>query len=50
MERVIDPLAKVPFILGPKKGMKIVRKLGAEAIIVDDQGNVTSTEGITIGP
>jgi len=47
---VIDPLAKVPFILGPEEGMKIVRKLGAEAIIVDDQGNVTSTEGITIGP
>ena len=47
---VVDPLAKVPFILGPEKGMKIVRKLGAEAIIVDDQGKVTSTEGVRISP
>jgi len=45
---VIDPLAKIPFILGPEEGMKIVRKFGAEAIIVDDQGKTTSTEGITI--
>jgi thiamine biosynthesis lipoprotein len=43
---VIDPLTKVPFILGPDEGMKIVRKLGAEAIIVDDQGKVFVTEGI----
>jgi len=46
---LIDPLAKIPFILGPEEGMKIVRKLGAEAIIVDDRGKVTSTEGIRIG-
>ena len=45
---LIDPLAKIPFILGPEEGMKIVRRLGAEAIIVDDQGMVTSTEGIRI--
>jgi thiamine biosynthesis lipoprotein len=45
---VIDPLAKVPFILGPEEGMTVVRKLGAEGIIVDDQGKVTSTAGITI--
>jgi len=44
----IDPLAKIPFILGPEEGMKIVKRLGAEAIIVDDQGKVTSTEGIRI--
>ena len=43
---IIDPLAKVPFILGPDDGMKIVKKLGAEAIIVDDQGKVYMTEGI----
>ena len=47
---LVDPLAKVPFILGPAEGMKIIRKFGIEAIIVDDQGKVTSTEGITIGP
>ena len=43
---LIDPLAKAPFILGPDEGMKIVRKLGAEAIVVDDQGKVFMTEGI----
>lgn len=45
---VIDPLTKVPFILGSEEGMKIVRKLGVEAIIVDDEGKVASTEGIKI--
>jgi thiamine biosynthesis lipoprotein len=45
---LIDPLAKVPFILGVKKGLPIVRKLGAEAIIVDDHGVVTTTPGITL--
>ncbi len=42
----IDPLTKVPFILGPEEGLKIVRKLGAQAIIVDDQGKVYTTDGI----
>ncbi len=42
----IDPLTKIPFILGPEKGMKIVRKFGAAAIIVDEQGKVFMTEGI----
>ncbi len=42
----IDPLTKVPFILGPEEGLKIVRRLGAEAIIVDDQGKVYTTDGI----
>jgi thiamine biosynthesis lipoprotein len=42
----IDPLAKVPFILGPEQGLKIVRKLGAEAIIVDEEGKVYTTPGI----
>lgn len=42
----IDPLTKVPFILGPEEGMKLVKKLGAEAIIVDEQGKVFMTEGI----
>jgi thiamine biosynthesis lipoprotein len=43
---VIDPLAKAPFILGPKEGLEIVKKVGAEAIIVDEQGNVYMTDGI----
>ena len=42
----IDPLTKVPFILGPEQGMKFVQKAGAEAIIVDEQGKVFMTEGI----
>jgi len=45
---VIDPLAKAPFILGPEQGMKLVRKSGAEAIIVDAEGRVTATPGITL--
>jgi thiamine biosynthesis lipoprotein len=43
---VIDPLTKVPFILGPEEGLKIVKKVGAEAIIVDEQGRVFMTEGV----
>ena len=43
---LIDPLSKAPFILGPEEGMKIVKKAGAEAIIVDDQGKVYMTEGV----
>jgi thiamine biosynthesis lipoprotein len=42
----IDPLTKIPFIVGPEEGMKIVRKFGAEAIIVDEQGKVFMTDGI----
>jgi thiamine biosynthesis lipoprotein len=45
---LIDPLAKVPFILGASKGMDIIRKYGAEALIVDEQGTVTHTEGIVL--
>ncbi|MHB8846012.1 MAG: FAD:protein FMN transferase [Nitrospirota bacterium] len=47
---LIDPLAKVPFILGAAKGMDVMRKFGAEAIIVDEQGNVTNTGGIVLAP
>jgi FAD:protein FMN transferase len=42
----IDPLAKAPFILGAAEGMNIVRKIGAEAIIVDEQGAVFMTDGV----
>ncbi len=45
---IIDPLAKIPFILGAEKGLDLVREFGAEAIIVDDQGKVTSTAGIVL--
>ena len=43
---LIDPLAKAPFILGAEEGLQIVKKVGAEAIIVDDQGKVFMTDGI----
>lgn len=43
---LIDPLAKVPFILGPVEGMRIVKEIGAEAIIVDDKEQVYLTDGI----
>jgi thiamine biosynthesis lipoprotein len=44
----IDPLAKVPFILGAGKGMDLIRKYGAEALIVDEQGTVANTKGIVL--
>ncbi len=43
---LVDPLTKAPFILGPEEGLRIVKKAGAEAIIVDDQGKVYVTDGI----
>lgn len=43
---LIDPLAKAPFILGPEEGLKIVENVGAEAIIVDEEGKVYMTKGI----
>ena len=42
----VDPLAKVPFILGAFEGLKIVKKHGLEAIVVDEKGTVNKTEGI----
>lgn len=47
---LIDPLAKVPFILGAEKGMDLIKKFGAEAIIVDEQGSVTNTKDILLTP
>jgi thiamine biosynthesis lipoprotein len=43
---LIDPLAKVPFILGPEKGLEVVKKVGAEAMIVDEAGKIYTTKGI----
>jgi thiamine biosynthesis lipoprotein len=47
---VIDPLTTALFILGREEGMAIVRKLGAEAIFVDEEGKVTATPGIQLLP
>jgi thiamine biosynthesis lipoprotein len=43
---LIDPLTTVPFIVGPEEGIRIVKQLGAAAIIVDDEGRVSMTGGI----
>ncbi len=45
---VIDPLTTALFILGPDKGMKLVKDLGCDAIFVDDRGRTITTEGIKI--
>jgi len=47
---VIDPLTTALFILGKQEGMRLVEKLGAEAIFIDSDGNVTTTKGITLAP
>jgi thiamine biosynthesis lipoprotein len=45
---LVDPLTTALFIVGVEKGMALVKELGCEAIFEDDQGKVTSTEGIPI--
>lgn len=45
---VIDPLTTALFILGKDEGMRIVGKLGAEAIFVDGAGAVTASKGIRL--
>lgn len=44
----IDPLTTALFILGTEKGMDIVKKLGYEAIFVDERGDVVTTPGIQL--
>ncbi|MFH1368746.1 MAG: FAD:protein FMN transferase [Elusimicrobiota bacterium] len=42
-----NALALSAFILGPEKGMELVKKFpGSEAIIIDNQGNVFVSEGL----
>ncbi len=43
---LIDPLTKAPFILGAAEGLNIVKKVGADAIIVDDQGKIYMSDGV----
>lgn len=45
---LVDPLTTALFILGPREGGNIVRRLGCEALFVDEQGTVTATAGITL--
>jgi thiamine biosynthesis lipoprotein len=44
----IDPLTTALFVLGQERGMKLVKKLGYEAIFVDAKGTVTATPGIVL--
>jgi thiamine biosynthesis lipoprotein len=44
----IDPLTTALFVLGQERGMKLVKKLGYEAIFVDAKGTVTATPGIAL--
>ena len=43
---VVDPLTTAVFILGPEKGMALVRKLGYDAIMVDEEGRLMSTAAV----
>ncbi len=44
-----DALSTSVFVLGPKKGMELIRKLpGVEGLIVDAEGKVTASNGITL--
>jgi thiamine biosynthesis lipoprotein len=39
---LIDPLATALFIVGPEQGAALVRQLGLQAILEDDQGRITT--------
>ncbi|OGW41663.1 MAG: hypothetical protein A2X57_03000 [Nitrospirae bacterium GWD2_57_8] len=43
---VVDPLTTAVFILGPEQGMALVRKLGYDAIMVDEEGRLMSTAAV----
>ncbi len=45
---LIDPLTTAVFILGREKGMALVRKVGAEALLVDEAGAAVSTGGVAL--
>lgn len=45
---VVDPLTTAVFILGPEKGMALVKKLGYDAIVVDEDGRLMSTEALPV--
>jgi thiamine biosynthesis lipoprotein len=41
-----DSFATAVFVLGPEKGMKLLRKLGMDGVIIDAGGNIDTTPGI----
>ncbi len=47
---IVDPLTTAIFILGREKGMQIVNELGYQALVVDEDGGVVNTGGVTVFP
>lgn len=45
---IIDPLTTALFILGKDEGMRLVNKLGGDAIFVDQEGTVMTSAGIKL--
>ncbi|MCL4491651.1 MAG: FAD:protein FMN transferase [Nitrospirae bacterium] len=41
-----DAFSTGVFVLGPRRGMEILKKMGFDGIIVDSDGNILMTEGI----
>ncbi|MDP2157957.1 MAG: FAD:protein FMN transferase, partial [Nitrospirota bacterium] len=41
-----DAFSTAVFILGPEKGMKLVREMGMDAMIIDSSGAIHMTDGI----
>jgi thiamine biosynthesis lipoprotein len=41
-----DAFSTAVFVLGPDEGMNLVKKMGLEAVIIDNNGSVHLTEGI----
>ena len=41
-----DALSTACFVLGKEKGMELAKLYGAEALFVEENGNITMTEGM----
>jgi thiamine biosynthesis lipoprotein len=41
-----DAFSTAVFVLGPEKGMKLVREMGMDAVIVKDDGTIMTTPGL----
>jgi len=41
-----DALSTAVLVLGRERGLEVARRLGAEALVVDDRGEVASTPGL----
>jgi thiamine biosynthesis lipoprotein len=41
-----DSYSTAVFILGPEKGLEVLRKMGFEGLIVDEHGKVHTTDGL----